>query len=487
MTADADPTRCGWLTSTIGAQTIAQATDLLAQADGDQLRAASGLRALGCPPALATAALTQAVLRRHAAGKFGPDAAGMFFTRSGLEQATRAVVARRRAARLAAAGARRVADLGCGIGADTLALARAGIEVLACELDPATAAIARANVAAAGLADRATVVCADATSIDLSGVDAVFCDPARRDAQRGERVWDPARFRPPWSFVSELPARVPMTVLKLAPGVDHSTIDSRAEAEWVSVDGDVVEAAIWFGPLATVSRRASVLRAGRDHQLTGSGAGRAPTGPIGRVIYEPDGAVVRSHLVAEFADSVAGRLVDPHIAYVFADSAVATPYARCLDVVEEVPLARKRLRSLLHARGIGVLEILKRGVSVDPAQLRRELRLSGPHSASLVVARVGDRPMALLCQPNQLAVDRGEVPGMRRPGDEVGGRFAKRLGVATPPGDDHEPEVAGGEDLAGDVQWMHLDRGEHCVADPAEQFGEGALLGTHLPHPHDHR
>ncbi|MBO0847654.1 MAG: hypothetical protein J2P22_19820, partial [Nocardioides sp.] len=50
------------------------------------------------------AALEQVELRRHAAAKLGDDAARMYFTREGLEQATRAAVARHRAARVAAAG-----------------------------------------------------------------------------------------------------------------------------------------------------------------------------------------------------------------------------------------------------------------------------------------------------------------------------------------------------------------------------------------------
>ena len=148
----------------------------------------------GVPPALAAAALTQAELRRRAVGKFGPAAAGMFFTRAGLEQATRAVVADRRAARLRAAGVRTLADLGCGLGADALAAARAGIRVYGVEADPLTAALAAANAEAAGLAELVhRRVRATRPAFDLAGVDAVFCDPARRRAGAGRRVFDPTR------------------------------------------------------------------------------------------------------------------------------------------------------------------------------------------------------------------------------------------------------------------------------------------------------
>src|SRR3954469_10077738 len=199
--------------------------------DGDPLAAATTLRTTGVDADLAAAALTQAALRRKAVTKFGADAAALLFTRAGLEQATRAVVATKRAERLAVSGATSVADLGCGIGADAIAFARAGLRVHAVDADPVTAGIAAANATALGLADRITVSTADATPVDLTGVDAVFCDPARRTAS-GRRVFDPSAYSPPWDFVAGLADRVPRTVLKLAPGIDHALVPAGAEAEW---------------------------------------------------------------------------------------------------------------------------------------------------------------------------------------------------------------------------------------------------------------
>jgi SAM-dependent methyltransferase len=366
--------------------------------DRDPLAAAQALRSTGVDAELAAAALTQAALRRRAVGKFGADAARLLFTRPGLEQATRAVVADRRAARLATAGVRRVADLGCGIGADTLAFARAGLAVLAVEADPVTAAVAESNVEVMGHARTVTVVRGDATATDLSGVDGVFCDPARRDTARGRRIHDPDAYTPPWSFVSGLPARVPATVLKLAPGIDHAIIPPEAEAEWVSVGGDVVEAALWHGPLARAPRRATVINAGGVHELTGPGTTDAPVGTPRRYLYDPDGAVVRSHLVAEFASTVDGVLADPRIAYVFADAPTATDLGTLFEVMAELPYGLKALRAALRAHDIGAVEIRKRGLAVDPDQLRRELRLSGTASATLVLMRLGTRPTALLCR-----------------------------------------------------------------------------------------
>ncbi|MFF5179587.1 methyltransferase domain-containing protein [Micromonospora sp. NPDC000316] len=383
-----------------GSAALAAAAGL---AGGDPLAAASALRATGVPPALAAAALTQAELRHRAIGKFGPAAAGMFLTRAGLEQATRRVVADRRAERLRAAGVHTLADLGCGLGADALAAARAGIRVYGVEADPVTAAMAAANAAAAGLAELFTVECGDATAFDVSRVDGVFCDPARRRAGTGRRIFDPRSYSPPWDFVTGLAERVPRTVVKVAPGLDHALIPPGAEAEWVSVDGDLVEAALWCGELAQATRRATLYRQEgaeiRRHQLTGSGAAEAAVGPPRRYLYDPDSAVVRAHLVAELADELDATLGDPSIAYLYADQPTRTPYARCLEITDVLPFSLKRLRALLRDRRVGRVEILKRGSALTPEQLRKDLRLAGDQAASLVLTRVAGSPTVLVCQP----------------------------------------------------------------------------------------
>jgi hypothetical protein len=377
-----------------GQAALAAAAEL---ADGDPLMAASALRARGFPPELATAALAQATLRTRAVAKVGPDAHRMFFTRAGLEQATRAVVATRRAARLAAAGVRHLADLGCGIGMDTIAAAQAGLRVTAVEADPSTATVAAANVAALDLTDRVTVQTGPAESADLSGVDAVFCDPARRTST-GRRIFDPDSFSPPWDFLMTLPRQVPQTVLKLAPGLDHTRIPDDAEAAWVSVDGDLVEATLWCGPLARVPRRATVLRGGQAVELTGTGQQPAPTGPVRDYLYDLDPAVIRAGLVAEFAAIVDGNLADPTIAYVYADAPQTTPLARCLKVEQTLPFSLKRLRATLRAAGIGHVEIMKRGSAVDVDRLRQQLRPSGDRAATVVLTRVAGAPTALVCR-----------------------------------------------------------------------------------------
>ncbi|WP_420715603.1 THUMP-like domain-containing protein [Streptomyces sp. SBT349] len=359
-----------------------------------ELAAATRLRR-DHPPELVSAAIGQARLRQRAAAKFGAEAERMYFTPDGVEQATRAPVAEWRARRLAALGARRVADLCCGIGGDALALAGAGIEVLAVDRSPLACAVAEANAAALGLSDRVTVRCAAVEDTDVSGHDAVFVDPARRRTGGG-RIFAPEAYSPPLSWAVALAGRVPHAALKIAPGVPHEAIPAEAEAEWVSHRGEVKEAVLWFGTGAAHPVRATLLPGG--HTLTGR-ARPAPAGPPGRYLYEPDGAVIRSHLVADVAERVNGRLLDPEIAYITSDEAHPTPFATAYEITDVLPFHVKRLRALLRERDVGTVTVKKRGSAVTPETLLKQLKPKGSARATVFLTRVANAPTMLLARP----------------------------------------------------------------------------------------
>lgn len=359
------------------------------QRDGD--RAPLALRKAGVEPGLAAAALTLADLRAHAKGKLGERAEKLYFTRAGLEQATRWVVAERRAARFARSVGE-VTDLCCGMGTDALAFAEAGLKVEAVDLSEETVAFARANAEALGLAVEVRVGDALRTSMGES----VFADPARRGG--GTRNFNPAEYSPP---LDELLARIGgarYAAVKLGPGIKHEWLPEGAEAEWVSVDRDVVEACLWLGEAAEVPRRASVCKAGVWHELTGSGEERAAVGEVGQYLYEPDGAVIRAGLVAELAEILNARTASENIAYLYSDELRDTPFARAWKVEEVWPLHPKKLRVLLAEREIGRLTIKQRGTGIDPAELRKQLRLKGSNEATLVATRIGEAHAAILCQ-----------------------------------------------------------------------------------------
>lgn len=365
----------------------------------DIVRTVAELRRQGHPPALVAAVLSQSKLRAKAHAKFGEFASRMLFTEAGLEQATRLKVAALHAGRFARAGIGHVADLGCGIGGDALALAAVDLEVTAADADEVTAAIAAFNLTPF---PKARVLHARAEDVPLGGIGGAWLDPARRTTSGGttRRLADAADYSPSLDFAFGLADRLPVGV-KLGPGTDRDVIPAGAEAQWISVDGDVVELAVWLGAVARpgIGRSALVIRDDRAAELAAAADSEdAPTGPLGDYLYEPDGAVIRARLIGDLARANGAWMLSDGIAYLTADTAFETPFARGFRVLERLPADERQLRQALAARGVGTLEIKKRGVDVDPAALRTRLKLRGDASATIVLTREEGRHVVLMVE-----------------------------------------------------------------------------------------
>jgi hypothetical protein len=287
---------------------------------------------------------------------------------------------------------RRVIDLGCGIGADSMAFARAGLEVVAVDVDPVTAAVARAN-----LAGRAELICADMSDVGeqlmTPGV-GVFCDPARRDDLG--RVWRVEDFTPPWSTVMDLLDSGRTAGVKLGPALPHSLIPTAVEAEWITHRGETVEVTLWAGAGASPGRRSALIMP--NARLTATAPPPLPVRDLGRYLYEPAGAVIRAGAIADLGSQLGAGLVDPQVAYLTSDQLCSTPFAAAFEVRQRLPFHFKALRSWVRQAQIGVLEIKKRGIDVDPAELRRRLRLAGPNSATMVISRTPSGAIAAIVE-----------------------------------------------------------------------------------------
>lgn len=345
-------------------------------------------------PELVAAAMSQHALRRKAQAKFGEAAAFMWFTRDALEQSTRMSVAQHRARRLNDLGVTSIVDLGCGIGGDLIACAQAGLTVRGVDLDPVRVQLARANLEALSLPG--TVELGDALATELGPEEVAFVDPARRDG-RG-RVFSLDGLQPSWDFVSELLQG--RAVAKVMPGIAHADIPASVEAEWVSDGGALVEASLWgagFG--SAIQRRATVLPSGTT--LTSRDTA-ATSGPAQHFLIEPDDAVIRAGLVAEFAQDIDGHLLDPKIAWVTSntepdgDSGYLGAWFR---VIAPLPFHTKALKAELQARGIGTLTVKKRGVDVVPEKLIAQLKLKGSTTGTIVMTRVDDAGATFLVEP----------------------------------------------------------------------------------------
>lgn len=374
----------------------------------DVMRVISRLRARGVDTELVTQLVTQARLRHKAQAKFGEFASRMLLTADGLEQATRLNVAAHHAGRFARAGVQSVADVGCGIGADALAMAAIGLQVTAIERDADTAAFASFNLA--GFAD-CNVVQGDAESYDLSPFDGLYFDPARRDLagpkRETHRRLSPDDFSPKLDLIWQWAQRKP-TGVKLAPGLERELLPDWVEAQWVSVDGVLLEVSAWSSVLAQpgVRRSALTLQGGQAWSRQASEVEEwkpiSSTLPEPSVIYEPDPSLIRSELIWQLAREFDLLPLSQGIAYLGADSGVAaveSPWLRCYRVLESLKFDESAIRKALAARGVGQLEIKKRGVEITPEQLRPKLKLKGMNAATLILTRVGGAHRAFICEP----------------------------------------------------------------------------------------
>src|SRR5690606_14920107 len=140
--------------------------------------------------------------------------------------------------------------------------------------------------------------------------------------------------------------------------------------------------------------------------------------PPGRYLYEPDGAVIRAHLVAEVARELDGGLVDPAIAYITADAHRPTPYATAYEITDRLPFNVKKLKALLRERRVGTLTVKKRGSAVAPEELRRKV-LPKPHGSAAVtvfLTRVAGAPTMPLGHPVPLPPRAARCPAQGHPG-----------------------------------------------------------------------
>jgi hypothetical protein len=340
------------------------------------------------PPALVAAALAQHELRLAGRAKFS-RAMDMFFTRAGLEQASAEMVARHRQARFAAAGV--LADLCCGIGGDLVALAGEH-QVRAVDRDPLHLRMALLNAAAYGVDGSVRPARGDVREADLAGVDAVFIDPARRTEHR--RL-GPGASEPPLEWCLGLAGRVPAVGIKAAPGIARDAVPEGWELEFVAAARDLKEAVAWSPSLAGPATRATILPGG--HTLTPEAGPPVPVAAPGPFLLDPNPAVTRAGLVGELARKLGAWQIDPQIAFLCTDTAVRTPFARTLQVIDSGPWNQKRLPARLRDLGVGALDIRRRGLAGDVGQLHRQLKLTGSRRATLVMTRVADRPWGLVC------------------------------------------------------------------------------------------
>jgi hypothetical protein len=342
----------------------------------------------------ATAALDLTLLRIRAQSKFS-RAHRMYFTKEALEQASSEVISAYRARRFATCLS--VGDLGCGIGGDTIHLAKCA-HAVAVERDFLRLRMAQLNARAYEVSDRIDFVHADFTEIDLPFAQALFLDPSRRTM--GERVYSIYDYEPPLTMLHKLLTHTSDIAAKISPGVRYSELDTLSldfELEFISENGTCKEGVLWLGGFKSeCSRRATILPQGAsitDSTKTDHVVIEPPRG----YLYNPDGAVVRAHLVEHLASLEGLSKIDDHIAYLTSDRLVSTPFAKSIEIEERHPFNLKRLNERLRALRVGYVTIMKRGSPIQPESFRRRLKLEGSKGKILVFTTVMGKPYMLIC------------------------------------------------------------------------------------------
>ncbi len=367
--------------------------------------------------------LEQVELRRRAKEKF-TAADRMFFTRVGLEQATDEWAARHKATRFTAqragaspppavapANAPAIADLCCGIGGDLHALSQDNV-VVGVDRDPVAAHFAELNNLHLAAADHVRFVAARVEDFELNGVTAWHIDPDRRAT--GRRTTSLDACQPSLDTIDRLLARVPHAAVKLAPAtkVPREWAD-RCELEWISRDGECRQLVAWHGDLAHKPglRQATILitsAASRANPArlsspkSGSGAStRTITGQpdqpipltnmLGKFIFDIDPAVRAAHLQGALAAEHELSALATGPSYFTGNALIADTALSCFKIEDVLPLRVRSIAQHLRERGIGRLEIKKRGVDIDPEKLRRELKLRGDNAATLLITQFAGR------------------------------------------------------------------------------------------------
>ena len=381
MTYEFTPADVRFLRSPAGVSAIAAVAGLPLTSASHLSDVATARRLLGerTGPVLETV-----LLRRKAAAKVeSPDR--WLFTDTALQQATPTAVARHRATRFAG---RSVHDVTCSVGVDLMALAEVADRCVGSDLDEVRLAMAANNVTA-------PLIRADALHPVTRGA-AVFVDPARRDSA-GRRRWHASDFLPPLDALASAYRDRDLAV-KCAPGMDFAELPWHGEVELVSLDGQVREACLWTGTFAGPARRATVLRTGSPKwTITSDDEDDCEVREAGEWLVDPDGAVVRAGLVTQYATRLGYGQLDDRIAYLTGDT--RPEGVRAFRVLGHGHYTEKSLRQTLRRREVGRVEILVRGLDVDPNTLRPRLKLSGTQPATVVLTRVGRTPTAYVCEP----------------------------------------------------------------------------------------
>jgi hypothetical protein len=360
---------------------------------------------------LAAVVLATAELQEKARGKLGD---GIWWcTERSLAQATAYQVADLKARWLDSPFQ---LDFCCGLGGDTVAIARAGrstgAKLVAIERDPSMAAMAvenlRLNVSPTQTS--ASVSCCDVLDAPIPAGSAIHLDPDRRDGKN--RKTRPLDYSPTWEVVEQIVARCDSAIVKLAPAAEVEDQPDRHRV-WISLSGSVREQTLIVGqaiprasdvlgmPLAPQQRSAVALRpdgqagafTGDPHDVSGTWAET----PL-EFMVDPDASVRAAGLTERYAEQHRLQMIGGPSGFLTGDSDVSDGLAICEPVIWSGACDDRKLRKTLRAMDCYPWRIKTRGVSQNPNVLEKRYRPCGEKPVTLWIGKGTNRQYAVITE-----------------------------------------------------------------------------------------
>ena len=364
----------------------------------------------------AALAWTQATLRKRATEKLGEEiGSAILFDSDGLQMSSGIVTARYHADVALGSGAHTIVDMTAGIGADSIAFARAGMSVVAFEVDAARAALLAANVERFGLTGQIEV--RQASSLDDAGLSGaalqntcVYLDPPRRGSVSrwgGADVAD--------AMLQHAIRQSPSGILmKLSPAAERTLGKNiNSDLEFISVDGESREALLRWRRArrdqAIAPEVSAVILPSGDCMSVDVKILKRESSPTvcleeALYLYEPDVALIRAGLTGQLAVEQGWTQFDGEVAYLVSESFMESPFAQGYRVLAAFPYHKRAVQAWLDEQGATQLIVKKRGVPDDPELVRRMYKLKAvakshkAYPAILAVTKQGKQRWALFLE-----------------------------------------------------------------------------------------
>ncbi len=318
-----------------------------------------------------------------------------------------------------------VHDVCSGAGADSVALGRRG-PVRTLDLSPIACLLCKSNLRSNYVEDF-SIENNLAESLIVSRDDWIHIDPDRRSLGAigsGNRTTNAEVFMPPLEIVLRLISESRGGSVKVAPITQaEEAAFSRCPAgsqlfqqmgkQFVSWGNSVRQQRWWWNidrfPSDTTT--VSIMKVKHEwYHWTFTEVSKASHNLFDRIVEsipinakfigDTDPAVRTAGAQLVLASERDCEVLGTEQGYFFAEEtpSQSDPLIQWFAIEEVLPLDRKKLKQYLRSNNIGVLEIKIRDAQIIPEELRKEMKLVGDKSRTLLITRTGKKLIAVIAR-----------------------------------------------------------------------------------------